>query len=271
MGTLKPNHYVVIQWFMIHELGLKGNELMIYAVIYGYSQDKETQYRGGISYLMEWTSSTKQSVIKCLNSLKAKGLIVGEEKQVGMKRYVNYRAVEPRYIADIEQGKQSLPSNNDEVNKVYLDGEKSLPSEVNKVYLDGEKSLPINNINNTIHNKLLNNNTPITPTGGRKTIKDTNLDILTTLLHDYDFSQQIEAKLVEWYSYKAEQKKKITPIGMKSQLTKVDNMINSIGENSVIYVLDESMANNYQGMIWDLANKGKKKTSKSLFDEWGVE
>ena len=38
MNNYKDN-YIVIQTFMIRELKLKGNELILYALIHGFSQD----------------------------------------------------------------------------------------------------------------------------------------------------------------------------------------------------------------------------------------
>lgn len=122
--------------------------------------------------------------------------------------------------------------------------------------------------NNTLNNNTKNKNrdiiTPLSPTGKRKSKKDQNLDTLTELMGGYNFSQTISAKLVEWYTYKAEQGKVIVPTGMKAQLTQVKNKIESIGEDKVIYVLEQSMANNYLGMIWDLANNKAKKSEARM-------
>lgn len=41
-SVIRDSNYVVIQGWMITRLGLKGNELMIYAVIYGFTQNGET-------------------------------------------------------------------------------------------------------------------------------------------------------------------------------------------------------------------------------------
>ena len=67
--------YVVIHSFMVDELGLKGNELMIFAIIYGFSQDGESYFKGSLAYLMEWTGASKVTVIKSLKSLVEKGYI----------------------------------------------------------------------------------------------------------------------------------------------------------------------------------------------------
>ena len=51
---MKDNSYVVIQSFMLKDLELKGNELIVYAVIYGYTQDGEHWYYGTRGHLVEW-------------------------------------------------------------------------------------------------------------------------------------------------------------------------------------------------------------------------
>lgn len=66
-------NYFTIHKFMLNKLGLKGNELIIYALIYDFSQDGKSCC--GLQYLTEWTNCTKQGVLKCLKSLLEKGLI----------------------------------------------------------------------------------------------------------------------------------------------------------------------------------------------------
>ena len=38
MSKIKNENYVVIQGWMVNELNLKGNDLMVYAIIYGFTQ-----------------------------------------------------------------------------------------------------------------------------------------------------------------------------------------------------------------------------------------
>ena len=47
---IKPNSYYSIQYWMINELGLKGLELSIYAIIYGFSRDHCGAFTGSRSY-----------------------------------------------------------------------------------------------------------------------------------------------------------------------------------------------------------------------------
>ena len=51
MEKIKPNNFINIQGWMVTELGLKGNELIIYAIIAGFSQDGESNFHGSLSYL----------------------------------------------------------------------------------------------------------------------------------------------------------------------------------------------------------------------------
>ena len=133
---IKKGCFINIQPFMVQELKLKGNELLVYAIIHSYSQGKEGYYKGSISYLCEWTNATKQGILKVLKSLYEKGLL--EKKKVG--NYVFYQA---NTDEKSEEGEQSLPNEEEnEVNKVYPNGKQSLPEEVNKVYPNGKQSLP---------------------------------------------------------------------------------------------------------------------------------
>lgn len=113
--------YVVIQGFMVEEMGLKGNELMVYAIIYGFSQAKDNRFTGSLQYLADWTRSTKQGVLKNLKSLLDKGYIRKVEGTNHGVKYVEYYATEFNGVLNsVEQGystefnggiKLSLPNN----------------------------------------------------------------------------------------------------------------------------------------------------------------
>lgn len=74
------NNYYVVQEFMVKELKLKGLQKEIYAIIYGFTQDNETKFCGGLNYLSEWTLSSKQAVISALRELIEKGLIIKTDR-----------------------------------------------------------------------------------------------------------------------------------------------------------------------------------------------
>lgn len=94
MGENKVNaeNYIVIQGWMVRELDLKGNELLIYAIIYGFSQTDNQVFSGSLQYLADWTNSSKQSVIKCLKSLAEKQLIIKNDKYINGVKFCEYYA-----------------------------------------------------------------------------------------------------------------------------------------------------------------------------------
>lgn len=108
MSSIKDGSYINIQSFMVTELELKGNELLVYAIIYGFSQTENTYFSGSLQYLADWTNSTRQGIMKNLKSLIDKGLIekVGENKQINY--YKAHRPVNKVYQSTEFTGKQSL-------------------------------------------------------------------------------------------------------------------------------------------------------------------
>lgn len=120
---IKNENYITIQGFMVNELHLKGNELLVYAIIFGFCQSKDQRFTGSLQYLAEWTNSTKQGVLKNLKSLLEKGYIVKEEKLLKGVKFCEYYTTEFNGVLNkVEQGikqsltegiKQSLPNNID--------------------------------------------------------------------------------------------------------------------------------------------------------------
>lgn len=90
---VKDGTYVNIQSFMVNELHLSGNALIIYAVIYGFSQDGDSWFTGSRSYLAAWCQASKSTVSRNLEALCADGLIERREHVTAGVLLVDYRAV----------------------------------------------------------------------------------------------------------------------------------------------------------------------------------
>lgn len=74
---VKNENYINIQGWMLNELNLKGNQLLIYALIYTYTQGIYNGYfTGSLQDMSDWTNSTKQGCLKALKELKKKGFII---------------------------------------------------------------------------------------------------------------------------------------------------------------------------------------------------
>lgn len=105
---IKDDNFVHIAGWMINELNLKGNDLLIYSIIHGFSQDGKSDYHGGLLYLAEWTNSSKQGVIKNLKSLIEKGYIVKvEEKLANNTHLCRYFTAKSRENITVNNSGQS--------------------------------------------------------------------------------------------------------------------------------------------------------------------
>lgn len=106
-SKVKRENYISLHGWMLTDLGLKGNELIIYACIYGFSQAESQVFSGSLQYLADWTNSTKQGVMKCLKSLVEKGYIVKTDKTINGVKFCEYHATElNRVLNKVAQGMQ---------------------------------------------------------------------------------------------------------------------------------------------------------------------
>lgn len=99
MSAVKDNNFVTIQGWMRTKLNLKGNELLAYAVIYGFSQTDGAKFTGSRKYLAEWCGCSMATIDRTLNVLVDKGLI-SKTSYVTKHGYraVEYAAMDPTHI-----------------------------------------------------------------------------------------------------------------------------------------------------------------------------
>ena len=91
---IKSENFITIQGFMRTDLGLSGNDLLVYAIIYGSSQDGDSKFEGSLQYLADWCGATKQGIQKNLKNLLDKDLIKKESRTVNGINLVAYYTTE---------------------------------------------------------------------------------------------------------------------------------------------------------------------------------
>lgn len=128
---MKSSNYVVIQGWMCNELELKGNELLIFALIYGFSQDDVSNFHGGRKYIADTFNISLPTVDKALQSLINKG-------------YINKGGVKDFVTPD------SYWVNSEVVKKLYEGSKETL--------LGGSKETLLNNTSNNNTKKNINSN-----------------------------------------------------------------------------------------------------------------
>ena len=84
---------ITIQGWMVESGLLERNELLIYAIIYSYSQGGQGIYYGKKSYLMRWTGYKIRQVRYILLNLEKKELIKREKMIKSGVEYVCYSIV----------------------------------------------------------------------------------------------------------------------------------------------------------------------------------
>lgn len=71
-------------------------------------------------------------------------------------------------------------------------------------------------------------------------------------------SDSVKDKMKEWVTYKTEKKNVYQPTGFRNLLATVSKSIDEYGQDAVIYVIEYSMGNNYQGIVWNKLGEFQK-------------
>ena len=117
---------------MLNRLELKGVALEIYAIVYGFSQDGESEFKGSISYLCDFTGTSRPTVIKALKDLVASDYLIKTETEINGVKFNKYK-VNLQVVKEFNRGsketlqggsKETLPNNNTIDNKPDNDTKK---------------------------------------------------------------------------------------------------------------------------------------------------
>ena len=180
-NKLPENSYICIQAFMVNDLHLKGIEKEVYALIYGFCQDRQSEFSGSLSYIQNWVTSSRPTVIKAISELLNKGLIIKVSDTRNPKSCNRYK-INFEVIAGLKNSestsKETLPVKNEEKkhdgsftskNSLLVENacQNLLKNFTSKnVDTTSKNSLPVtsketllNNINNNINNINFNTST----------------------------------------------------------------------------------------------------------------
>ena len=131
---ISEGNYITIQSWMRTDLKLSGNELIVYAIIYGFSQNKQGEFTGSVQYLADWVGCTKRTVTTIL------------------RKFVDEELVKKTVVQLDNNSKRVSYQANVGVGKNFLGGRKNFPRGREKI------SYNITIDNNTNNNHRDNNN-----------------------------------------------------------------------------------------------------------------
>lgn len=238
---VRNDNFICIQGWMINDLQLKGNELIVYAIIYGFSQVENQVFSGSLQYLAEWTNSTKQGVLKNLKSLQDKGFIGKNEKFINGVKFCEYYATKFNGVLNkVEQGiKQSL--------------------------MGGIKQSLTNNIDiNNIDNNIEDN----------KVSKKVSFD---SLISRYTDNEELRQELKNHLATRKSKKATLTNRAIELSFKKLDELVKKVPINEQeqvkIKIVQQSIERGWTG-FFELKEQGSKQYNNkntNWFDVIGKE
>ena len=90
---INERNFITLEGWMRTDLKLSGNELIVYAIIYGFSQNKQDTFTGSLQYLADWVGCSKRTVMRSLNRLVEEKFITKTETVLNNnEKRVSYQA-----------------------------------------------------------------------------------------------------------------------------------------------------------------------------------
>ena len=100
--NVKQESYTVQPHWMISDYHLKGTELDVYCLIWGFTQDEQGCYYGSIKYIADYYEIDTRTVERTLKALEAKGLLRKWQESVNGVMVNRYTALRPE-VKNTEQ------------------------------------------------------------------------------------------------------------------------------------------------------------------------
>lgn len=204
------DNYLIIQGWMVTELELSGNELLLFALIYGFCQDNSSEFTGSINYVCSWLGCTRPTAIKTFNKLLDENLIIKTQTSINNIKFNKYKIDQEifRFIGS----KETLPLVNN-----FAEGSK-------EIILGGSKeTLP----NNTTKNNNTNN---------------------TLDLFKYFENQVLETTFNNYLQMRKKIKKPATEFAVKLAIKELEKLAPGNDEMKIL-IIEQSIFNSYQGLF----------------------
>ena len=177
-SKIKNENIFIVSGWMVNELKLSGNSLMVFAIIFGFSQDGESYFTGSRKYLCDFTGASKPTIDKALNELIEKNYIYKySEKRndiIYNKYQVNLEILNFTTSKEtLPPCKETLPNNiednidNKEISIINNTKEKEIDPRVQRIFVWW-------NVNNIIKHSKLN---------------ETRIKAIKNKLKDYNVSE----------------------------------------------------------------------------------
>lgn len=221
---MKSENFVVIQGWMCNELELKGNDLLVFALIYGFSQDGESKFSGSRNYIASTFNISKPTVDKAIQNLLDKQYII---------KHISGDVTEPNtYWVNLEV-----------VKKLYMGSKETL--------LGGSKETLLNNNSkqtNSKKEKLVSKDTNTEFDFGKQKPKKQNLYTKCVSLIDQKTNdKEIRSLLIDWLNMLLEKYKSTGRVLYVNVFKGKLNMLNNYDDKSWEKIIKYNIMKGYEG------------------------
>ena len=239
---ISSDNYVVIQGWMCNELKLKGNDLLVFALIYGFCQDGKGKFCGGRNYIADTFNISLPTVDKALQHLIELGYITKQQA----KDYVH---------TDTYQ--------------ITGGSKETLLGVVKKLYQGSKETLP-NKISNNINNNIDSNSTKVELEQPTVTQSNTPKRLITVVPATLPIKEKIKELLTTYLKVRLEIKD--YPL-YANQWTGYINELKRLVESGqdMREVIQQSINRGYRGFFpVKKYNKQSNGQDPVVFSEYGI-
>ena len=75
MANINDNNHVTVQGWMRTRLNLDGINLLVFAIVWSFSQDGESEFRGSIDYIKDFIGKSRDTAMRSLKALEDSKLV----------------------------------------------------------------------------------------------------------------------------------------------------------------------------------------------------
>ena len=280
---MEKEYYIHIQWWMAQRLKLSGNELLTYAIVYGFSQDGESAFLGSSKYVSYALRVSRPTAIKALDSLTSKGLIIKTQEKINDVVFNRYKAnlqvindFDRPYKESLQGGskeslqggyKETLHSNKyKELNNKELNKE-SKKEESNNTQNQQVENEELNHLKKEIEQlKAENEKLKAKKEKPKKQTKSYDEQIA-----EYTENEELQNALKAFVQMRAFIKSPVTEQGLKLLLNKLTKISRNDAEK--IAIVNNSIENNWKGFygLKEESSYQKSVQPEKKYDQNGYE
>lgn len=139
---MKDNNYITVLGWMT-KLKLSPNELLVFAMIYGFTQDEKTKYTGSSKYICDILNISKNTARSILKKLCEKEYIIIEKNIVNKTEFNTY-SISGRVYQILEGGipnfgRGGIPNFGSNITNLNITNKSKIVVEFENTFLEFEK------------------------------------------------------------------------------------------------------------------------------------